>query len=109
YRGLESLLAEGKVGAIGVSNFMTEHLERLLAETDVVTAVSQMEIHPYFRQSGVQQTKREYEIVSQSTSQIGGIIFFAGCGDTREHTLHKPTIGCIVLQYGTITAQVMLL
>src|SRR5699024_11545133 len=75
YRGLESLLAEGKVRAIGVSNFMTEHLERLLAETDVVPAVNQSEIHPYFRQSGVKQTNREHGIVSQALSPIGGLTF----------------------------------
>lgn len=51
YRALESLLSEGRVRAIGVSNFMVPHLERLLAETDVVPAVNQIESHPYFRQA----------------------------------------------------------
>lgn len=41
YRALEELLADGKVQAIGVSNFMPEHLQRLLAETSVVPAVNQ--------------------------------------------------------------------
>lgn len=48
YRALETLLADGKVRAIGVSNFMPEHIERLLAETDIVPAVNQIEVHPYF-------------------------------------------------------------
>jgi 2,5-diketo-D-gluconate reductase A len=48
YRGLETLLSGGKVGAIGVSNFMPDHLERLLAEASVVPAVNQVEVHPYF-------------------------------------------------------------
>ncbi len=39
YRALEQLLADGKVRAIGVSNFMVEHLERLLDARDVVPAV----------------------------------------------------------------------
>lgn len=108
YRGLESLLAEGKVRAIGVSNFMTEHLERLLAETDVVPAVNQIEIHPYFRQSGVQQTNREDEIVSQAWSPIGGITFYAGWGDNRASTLEDPTIGQIAQAHGKTPAQVML-
>ena len=50
YRALEKLLADGKVRAIGVSNFMPEHLQRLLAETSVVPAVNQIEVHPYFQQ-----------------------------------------------------------
>ncbi len=42
YRALETLLADGKVRAIGVSNFMVEHLDRLLATASVVPAVNQI-------------------------------------------------------------------
>src|SRR3954451_6080162 len=45
YRALETLLTEGKVRAIGVSNFMVEHLERLLEKASVVPAVNQIEQH----------------------------------------------------------------
>ena len=48
YRGLESLLGDGKVRAIGVSNFMVEHLTTLLEKASVVPAVNQIEVHPYF-------------------------------------------------------------
>ena len=48
YRALEKLLTDGKVRAIGVSNFMPEHLERLLAETSVVPAVNQIELASVF-------------------------------------------------------------
>ena len=54
YRALETLLADGKVRAIGVSNFMVEHLARLLKTTSVVPAVNQIEVHPYFQQREVQ-------------------------------------------------------
>jgi 2,5-diketo-D-gluconate reductase A len=50
YRALESLLADGRVRAIGVSNFMPDHLESLLEQTSVVPAVNQVELHPYFSQ-----------------------------------------------------------
>ena len=46
YRALEALLADGRVRAIGVSNFMPEHLDRLLAEASVVPAVNQIESTP---------------------------------------------------------------
>jgi aryl-alcohol dehydrogenase-like predicted oxidoreductase len=49
------LLADGKVRALGVSNFMADHLARLLAGTDVVPAVNQVELHPYFQQRAVQE------------------------------------------------------
>src|SRR5699024_766765 len=48
YQALETLLAEGKVRAIGVSNVMPDVLVRLLDETAVVPAVNQIEVHPYF-------------------------------------------------------------
>ena len=50
YRALETLLADGKVRAIGVSNFMVDHLTALLDRADVVPAVNQIEVHPYFAQ-----------------------------------------------------------
>ena len=52
YRALETLLADGKVRAIGVSNFMVEHLTKLLDHATVVPAVNQIEVHPYFAQRG---------------------------------------------------------
>ena len=48
YHALEKLLADGRVRAIGVSNFMPEHLQRLLANASVVPVVNQIEVHPYF-------------------------------------------------------------
>ena len=54
YRALETLLRDGKVRAIGVSNFMVEHLTNLLDEAEVVPAVNQIELHPYFQQPEVQ-------------------------------------------------------
>ena len=50
YRALEKLLADGRVRAIGVSNFMPEHLTRLLEVAEVIPAVNQIEVHPYFQQ-----------------------------------------------------------
>src|SRR4051812_14707009 len=54
YRALETLLEQGKVRAIGVSNFMVDHLMTLLDKATVVPAVNQIELHPYFQQRDVQ-------------------------------------------------------
>src|SRR3954451_467166 len=54
YRALETLLADGKVRAIGVSNFMVDHLTTLLHRATVVPAVNQIEVHPSFVQPEVQ-------------------------------------------------------
>src|SRR4051795_507793 len=109
YRALEQLLADEKVRAIGVSNFMPDHLTRLLAETSVVPAVNQIEVHPYFRQSELLAADAEHGILSQAWSPIGGITFYPGWGgEDRKSTLTDPTIGEIAAAHGKTPAQVML-
>ena len=58
YRALETLLDDGKVRAIGVSNFMVDHLQGLLERSKIVPAVNQIEAHPYFSQRAVQSVRR---------------------------------------------------
>ena len=48
WKALEEFQRDGRARSIGVSNFQVAHLERLAAETDVVPAVNQIELHPYF-------------------------------------------------------------
>ena len=105
YRALEQLLADGKVRAIGVSNFMPEHLTRLLDETSVVPAINQIELHPYFQQTDVQQADAANGIVTQAWSPIGGITSYR---DSAKSTFDDPTLLQIAGQYGKTAAQVML-
>jgi diketogulonate reductase-like aldo/keto reductase len=53
WQAFVELQAEGLVRAIGVSNFQPAHLERIVAETGVVPAINQVELHPYFQQTGL--------------------------------------------------------
>ncbi len=106
YRALERLLADGKVRAIGVSNFMPDHLARLLAETSVVPAVNQIEVHPYFRQSELLAVGAEHRIMSQAWSPIGGITFYRD--GSHGSTLEDATIKRIATAHGKTPAQVML-
>jgi 2,5-diketo-D-gluconate reductase A len=108
YQGLEKLLADGKVRAIGVSNFMRHHLSDLLARTEVVPAVNQIELHPYFSQPDVQKADAEHGILTQAWSPIGGITFYPGWGDERKNVLEDPAIGAIAAAHGKTPAQVML-
>lgn len=105
YRALEKLLADGKVRAIGVSNFMPDHLERLLAQASVVPAVNQIEVHPYFQQRALQRLHAEHGILTQAWSPIGGITSYRG-GEKR--TFDDPTLQEIARQHGKSAAQVML-
>src|SRR5580765_1088644 len=105
YRALEKLLADGKLRAIGVSNFMPEHLKRLLAEASVVPAVNQIEVHPYFQQAALQRLHAEHGILTQAWSPIGGITSYRG---GEKPTFDDPTLQEIARQHGKSTAQVML-
>lgn len=106
YRALEKLLADGKVRAIGVSNFMVGHLTALLDKATVVPAVNQIEVHPYFAQREVQAYGAERGILSQAWSPIGGITFYRDGEHTS--TLRDPVIGEIAKAHGKSPAQVML-
>ena len=105
YRALEWLLADGKVRAIGVSNFMPDHLDRLLGVATVVPAVNQIEVHPYFQQSALQRMHAEHGIATQAWSPIGGITSYRGMA---KRSFEDPTLLEIAGQYGKSAAQVML-
>ena len=105
YRALEKLLADGRVRAIGVSNFMPDRLEQLLRDTSVVPAVNQIEVHPYFQQKALQQVHRQRGIVTQAWSPIGGITSYV---PGRKSALEDPTLHEIGKRHGKSTAQVML-
>ncbi|MCS7477094.1 aldo/keto reductase [Umezawaea endophytica] len=106
YRALETLLENGSVRAIGVSNFMPDHLDALLKTATVVPAVNQVEMHPYFAQPAVMAANAAHGIVSQAWSPIGGITFYRD-GDGGS-TLDDQTIAGIAQAHGRTPAQVML-
>ena len=70
YRAAEKLLAEGRVRAIGVSNQSEKHLTDLMARTEVVPAVNQVEIHPYFNQPALRAFHADHGILTQALSLI---------------------------------------
>ncbi|WEJ58047.1 aldo/keto reductase [Devosia sp. FJ2-5-3] len=106
YRALETLLADGRVRAIGVSNFMPHHLEKFLPEIDIVPAVNQIEVHPYFQQRELQTLNEKHGILTQAWAPIGGITFYRP-GFSRS-TLEDPVILDIARIHGKSAAQVMI-
>ena len=106
YRALETLLETGRVRSIGVSNFMVEHLTTLLDKAEIVPAVNQIELHPYFQQRAVQAIDAEHGIVTQAWSPIGGITFYRDSGHTN--TLDDPIIVKIAQAHSKSPAQVLL-
>jgi 2,5-diketo-D-gluconate reductase A len=108
YQALEKLLADGSVRAIGVSNFMRHHLEDLAGRTEIVPAINQIELHPYFAQPDVQAADRERGILTQAWSPIGGITFYPGWGDGKVSAMDDDGIAAIAANHDKTPAQVML-
>jgi diketogulonate reductase-like aldo/keto reductase len=105
YKALERLLADGAVRAIGVSNFLPIRLDALLAATDVVPAVNQIELHPYNVRPELQAANTQHGILTQAWAPIGGIRHYSGDTNTP---LADTTITNIGANYGKTAAQVML-
>jgi diketogulonate reductase-like aldo/keto reductase len=105
YRALERLLAEGRVRAIGVSNFMPEHLAALLDRSTIVPSVNQVEVHPYFTQPDVRRANAEHQVLTQAWSPMGGITSYRGGGHS---TFDDPVIAQVAAEHGKTPAQVML-
>ena len=97
WRAFEKLLADGAVRAIGVSNFLPEHLDRLVSESEVVPAVNQVEIHPAFRQPATVERSRAHGIVPEAYSPLG-----------RGADLDVPTVVRIANELGVTPSQVVL-
>ena len=107
YRALEKLLADGHVRAIGISNFMPEHLDALLKQATVRPSVNQVEVHPYFTQPAVRAADEEHGILTQAWSPIGGITGYRGTEGTTS-TFNDPAIAAIATAHGKSPAQVMI-
>jgi diketogulonate reductase-like aldo/keto reductase len=105
YKALEKLLTDGAVRAIGVSNFLPVRLDALLAETSVVPAVNQIELHPYNTRAESQAANAKHGILTQAWAPIGGIRHYSGNPQTP---LTDPVITSIGEGHGKTTAQVML-
>jgi 2,5-diketo-D-gluconate reductase A len=76
WHALEEIYRSGRARAIGVSNFQPHHLRRLLANSEVVPAVNQIEVHPYLVQDDVRAFGAEHGIVTEAWSPIaqGGVL-----------------------------------
>jgi 2,5-diketo-D-gluconate reductase A len=97
WRAFERIYAEGRARAIGVSNFQIHHLERVLAETEVVPAVNQIEAHPYLTQEGLLEFDTQHGIATEAWSPIA-----------QGAVVRDPTIEAVARDNARTPAQVVL-
>ncbi|MGZ0203146.1 aldo/keto reductase [Streptomyces sp. RM1] len=98
YKALEKLYADGRARAIGVSNFLPEHLRRLTAETSVIPAVNQIELHPHLQQHAAREYHAELGIATEAWSPLG----------QGKGLLEVPAIVAIGQKHNRTPAQVVL-
>ena len=97
WKAFEQLYADGRVRAIGVSNFQPPHLQRLLDETETVPAVNQVELHPWLQQREVRAFDAQHGIVTEAWSPI-----------SRGEKLADPTLQQVAAKHSVTPAQVIL-
>ncbi|HZG05758.1 MAG TPA: aldo/keto reductase [Streptomyces sp.] len=98
WKAFEKIYADGRAKAIGVSNFKPTHLRRLMEETEIVPAVNQIELHPWFQQAESRAFHAEHGIATEAWSPLG-----QGRG-----LLDEPVIGTIARRHGRTPAQIVL-
>ncbi|WP_405124997.1 aldo/keto reductase [Ralstonia pseudosolanacearum] len=109
WRALEKLYADGRIRAIGVCNFNPDHLANLIDRSEVVPALNQVEIHPYFAQPGVRDANKRHGVLTQAWSPIGGVNRYWAKDPAAAHDpLHDPAITGIAASLGKTPAQVIL-
>ncbi|MFJ9153306.1 aldo/keto reductase [Streptomyces sp. NPDC102270] len=98
YKAFEKLHADGRIRAIGVSNFEPDHLERLIAETSVVPAVDQIELHPHLQQRAAREYHAEHGIATEAWSPLG----------SGKGLLEVPAVVAIARKHDRTPAQIVL-
>lgn len=97
WKALEEIQAIGEARAIGVSNFLDEHLDAVLAEADVVPAVNQFELHPTFQQAPLAAKSRAHGIAVEAYSPLG-----------QGADLEAPAVANLAKEHGVTPAQIVL-
>jgi 2,5-diketo-D-gluconate reductase A len=97
WKTLEEFAQDGRARSIGVSNFQIVHLERILAAGDVIPAVNQIELHPYFLNDAVRAYGEAHGIATEAWSPIA-----------QGEVLGDPVITAIAERLGSSPAQVVL-
>jgi len=109
YKAIERMLSEGRARAIGASNFSEQHLENLMQRTEVVPAVNQVELHPFFTQLPLREFHAKHGIAAEAWSPLGGIQRYRPADPNAVlNALQHPTVTSIGDKYGKTPAQVVL-
>lgn len=97
WRAMEKLYKQGKIRAIGVSNFKEHHLDALINDAEVVPMVNQVEFHPHLDQKSLRDYCKKHSIQIEAWSPL-----------KQGELLDDPTLKKIADKHGKTTAQVII-
>ena len=99
WRALEELYKEGRIRAIGVSNFYPDRLVDLCVNAEIIPAVNQVECHPFFQQKDALKVMKEYGVQPEAWGPFA---------EGKNNFFQNPTLSEIAAKYGKSVAQVAL-
>lgn len=101
WRAMEEAYREGKLKAIGVSNFYPNVLINFCETVDIKPMVNQVELHPYFTQEQALEVMKEYNVVPEAWAPLGGGRYNPFEDEMLKDLSHKyhKTIGQILLRW----------
>lgn len=109
WKAAARLHADGRVRAIGISNFSIELLTDLIDRTGVVPHVNQVELHPFFTQTELRKTHERLGIATQAWSPIGGVMrYFSDNPEVAASPLSHPVVTGLAGRYAKTPAQIIL-
>ena len=99
WRALEELYKEGRIRAIGVSNFLPDRIIDLCFNAEIIPAVNQIELHPFYQREAELEILKEYGIIPQA---------WAPFAEGMNGMFTNPTLTKIAAAHGKSTAQIIL-
>lgn len=101
YRAMEDAYKEGKLKAIGVSNFYPHTLVNFCSVVEITPAVNQVELHPFFTQPHALEIMNEYHIQAEAWAPLGGGRYDAFNNEVLKEIAekHNKSIGQIMLRW----------
>jgi 2,5-diketo-D-gluconate reductase A len=99
WKAFVRLQKEGRVRSIGVSNFNRDHIERIIAETEVTPAVNQVELHPWFQQKALRAFHDERGIRTESWSPLGRGGLLGEAAIVAIAAKHRETPAQVVIRW----------
>ena len=99
YRGIEKAYRDGLTKAVGVANFYPAILANLCENVEIIPAVNQVELHPFFVQESALENMKAYGVVPQAWGPFS---------EAQRDIFHHRTLAKIADRHGKTTAQVIL-